>query len=202
MERKFWGLTVADVMCLAYQLAVTNGTKNLFFTRNEKTGRKWLKNFLLTIRKFQWQPLKFFTLKCGGFHSWISSSLFLNLRTRCVHNSTQSCKTLQLRRSRRHYCTAQTHEHIRIERQASDIFCSVRRKGISRDSRQPVKPELINDTPPGSINACQFSGWIQSEIFTHWFLHFIKRTKSTKKILLSRYRTGTVHTQGTWRSLL
>jgi len=29
---------------------------------------------------------KFFTLKSEGFHSWISSSVFFNLRTRCVHN--------------------------------------------------------------------------------------------------------------------
>ena len=46
MERKFFGLTVADVMRLAYQLAVRNGIKNQFWMRNEKAGRKWLKNFL------------------------------------------------------------------------------------------------------------------------------------------------------------
>jgi hypothetical protein len=46
MERKFFGLTVADVMCLAYQLAVRNGIKNQFCKRNEKDGRKWLKHFL------------------------------------------------------------------------------------------------------------------------------------------------------------
>jgi len=46
MERKFLGLTMADVMCLAYQLAVRNGIKNQFYTRDEKTGRKLLKNFL------------------------------------------------------------------------------------------------------------------------------------------------------------
>jgi len=47
MERKFFDLTVADVMSLACQLAVRNGIKNQFFKRNEKTGRKWLKIFLL-----------------------------------------------------------------------------------------------------------------------------------------------------------
>jgi len=46
MERKFFGLTMADVMRLAYQLAVRNGIKNQFCKRNEKTGMKWLKNFL------------------------------------------------------------------------------------------------------------------------------------------------------------
>jgi len=46
MERKFLGLTKADVVCLAYQFAARNGIKKQFCTRNEKTGRKWLKNFL------------------------------------------------------------------------------------------------------------------------------------------------------------
>jgi len=46
MERKFFGLTIADVMRLAYQLAVRNRIKNQFCKRNEKDGRKWLKNFL------------------------------------------------------------------------------------------------------------------------------------------------------------
>jgi hypothetical protein len=46
MERKFFGLTVAEVMRLAYQLAVRNGIKNQFCKRTEKAGRKCLKNFL------------------------------------------------------------------------------------------------------------------------------------------------------------
>jgi len=45
-ERKFFGLTMTDVMRLAYQLAVRNGIKNQFCKRNAKAGRKWLKNFL------------------------------------------------------------------------------------------------------------------------------------------------------------
>ena len=50
-----------------------------------------------------------------------------------------------------------------------------------------MKPELMHGTPPGSIYACHSSGWIQSEIFTQWFLHFIKHTKPTRKFsLLSR----------------
>ena len=46
MERKFIGLKMADVMHLAYHLAVRNGIKNQFRKRNEKAGRKWLKHFL------------------------------------------------------------------------------------------------------------------------------------------------------------
>ena len=77
MERKFFGLTMADVMRLAYQLAVRNEIKNWFCKRNEKAGMKWLKNFLrrhpqISVRT----PEGFFTLKSEGFHSWISSLVF------------------------------------------------------------------------------------------------------------------------------
>jgi len=46
LERKCFGLVIADVMLLAYQLAVRKGIKNQFCKRNEKTGWKWSKNFL------------------------------------------------------------------------------------------------------------------------------------------------------------
>ena len=46
LEGTFFGLTMADVMRLAYQRAVRNGIKNRFCKRNEKAGRKRLKNFL------------------------------------------------------------------------------------------------------------------------------------------------------------
>jgi hypothetical protein len=48
-------------------------------------------------------------------------------------------------------------------------------------SRKYMKPELMHGTPPGLIHACHPSGWIQSEIFTQWFLHFIKHKKPAKK---------------------
>jgi hypothetical protein len=52
--------------------------------------------------------------------------------------------------------------------------------------RKYIKEELMNGTPPGSIHACLFSGWIQSEIFTQWLLHFIKHVQSRQsKILVS-----------------
>jgi len=46
--------------------------------------------------------------------------------------------------------------------------------------RKYMNPELMNGIPPGSIHACQLSGWIQNEIFTKWFINFIKHTKPTK----------------------
>jgi len=48
-------------------------------------------------------------------------------------------------------------------------------------TRNNMKEELMSGSQPGSIHACHLSGWIQSEIFSQWFLHFIKHTKPTKE---------------------
>jgi hypothetical protein len=47
--------------------------------------------------------------------------------------------------------------------------------------RKCMKPELMKGTPPGSIHVPNPSECIQSEIFSQWFLHFIKHTKPTKE---------------------
>jgi len=47
---------MADVTCLAYQLAVRNGIKNQFCKRNEKAG----KFSYVVIHKFQLEPLNVF----------------------------------------------------------------------------------------------------------------------------------------------
>jgi len=50
-------------------------------------GNGWKISYMVT-KKFQLQHLKVFTLKNEEFHSWMSSSGFLNLRTRYVLHST------------------------------------------------------------------------------------------------------------------
>jgi len=111
----------------------------------------------------------------------------------------KSCKTLQLRRNRHHYCTAQTHENIRIERQASDIFSSIRRPGISCDSRQLYESNWTLHSFFTCISKKKYetrtdewhTAWINPRVpslgmdterdFFHWFLHFINHTKPTKE---------------------
>jgi len=82
MERKFFGFTMADVMCLAYQLAVRNGIKNLFCKRNKKAGRKLLKNFLRCHPQISVRTPKGLSLsRARGFTPESLAQFFLNLRT-------------------------------------------------------------------------------------------------------------------------
>jgi len=47
--------------------------------------------------------------------------------------------------------------------------------------RSNMRAELLDSTPPSSIAPCHIAGWIQKEIFTHWFKHFVRCTKPSKK---------------------
>jgi hypothetical protein len=132
MDRKFFGLTISDVMRLSYQLAVRNGIKNQFCKRNEKAGRKWLKNFLRHHQETSVITPEGLSLsRARGFSPESIAQFFksMNLQWTPFNIILQDLRQIQL-----HYCTAQTHQNIRIERQASDIFSSIRRIGISCDS--------------------------------------------------------------------
>jgi len=88
-DRKFFGLTMADVRRHADQLAVRNGIKNQFRKRNEKAGRKWLKNFLrrrpqISVRTHEGLSLS----RERGFTPESVAQFILNLRTRNGHHST------------------------------------------------------------------------------------------------------------------
>jgi len=77
---------MADVMHLAYQLAERNEIKNQFCKRNEKAGRKWLKNFIrrhpgISVRSPE-------VLSLSSERGFTPESVFLNLRTRNGHHST------------------------------------------------------------------------------------------------------------------
>jgi hypothetical protein len=42
-----------------------------------------------------------------------------------------------------------------------------------------MKAELMDGAPAGSFSACPPSGWVQKDIYTKWFDHFMKFVKPT-----------------------
>lgn len=46
--------------------------------------------------------------------------------------------------------------------------------------RKNMSEHLMDGAPVGSIWACHPSGWIQMNIFTQWFAHFINFAKPTE----------------------
>jgi len=46
--------------------------------------------------------------------------------------------------------------------------------------RQRMKAELMDHSPPGSVCVCHKSGWMQLEIFSQWFDHFVTCSGASK----------------------
>ena len=178
---------MADVSHLAYQISVRNGINNTFYKRNEKAGKKWLKNFL-------------------SHHQEISvrnpESLSLS-RASVFEINEPALDTFQPNSARLYSCdetgiTIVQHKYtkilgLRCKRQISSLHsaewgplvtvvtCMSPTSSVTCFSKKKCETELMNGTPPGSIHACHPSGRIQSEIFTHWFLRLIKHTKPAKE---------------------
>jgi hypothetical protein len=123
-------------MRLSYQLAVTNGIKIHFCKRNEKNGRKWMKHFLRRRQEISVRTPEGLSLsRARGFTPESVAQFFKSTNPLCTpfYIILQGVTIVTKPAS---HCTAQAHENISIERQASDIFSSIRRTGISCDNRQ------------------------------------------------------------------
>ena len=194
---------MADVMRLAYQLAVRNRTKNQFCKRNEKAGRKWLKNFLrrhpqISVRT----PASLSLSRVRGFTPESVAQFFAIYEPAMDTNQHNPARLYNCDKTG---ITIVQHKQTKIlglkgKRQISSLQSAERGSLVTVITcmspaghfippllvfpRKNMKQELMNSTPPGSIHACQPSGWIQSEIFPQWFLHLIKQSQQ-KKIMLS-----------------
>lgn len=61
--------------------------------------------------------------------------------------------------------------------------------------RKNMTDTLMRGAPPGSIGRCHPSGWIQTELFTEWFNHFLQKTcpseESPVLLILDGHNTHT-----------
>lgn len=62
--------------------------------------------------------------------------------------------------------------------------------------RKNMEVELKQGAPPGAIHACYPSGWVQQDIFTKWFSHFLQYVKPSKDDPDFLFQTDITHTLG------
>lgn len=200
MERSYYGLTSNDLRRMAFQLAMRNNIPHPFSNVIKTAGRKWVRLFIkrhpaLTFRKPQTLSLariqgfskenvgKFFDILKPELQKVKSSAarVFNVDETGVTTVQHKSLKVVALKGKR------EVHKLSSAERgrlvtmvtcmSASGIFVPP----MLVFPRKRMKQELLDRTPPGTIGDCHISGWIQSDIFTRWFKHFIESVKSTKE---------------------
>ena len=200
MDRRFYGIGLADIKRLAYQLAIKNGLRHPFSHENGAAGKKWLKGFLkrhpnLSIRKPQGiskARIKGFTPEnVNKFFALLEPEMQkINFNPARVYNVDESgittvqsknCRVIALKGKKQVGAVTAAERGSLV----TVVFCMNAAGGfvpvLFVFPRKNMKAELLDGAPPGSIAACHPSGWIQQHIFTQWLKHFIEFVKPSRK---------------------
>lgn len=196
MEQKFFGLSRRDVRCMAYQLAKRNNLNNPFSDVNKQAGKKWLKNFMIRQKQLSVRtPQGLSYVRAKGFTQEAVSEFFgiyEPVLEKIKHSPSRvyNCDETGI--------TVVQHKHTKViglkgKKQIGALQAAERGALITVVTcmnpaghfippliifpRKNMKQELMDGTPLGSISACHPSGWIQSDLFTEWFKHFIKHVE-------------------------
>lgn len=200
MEAMFFGLTRKDVCALAFQLAVRNNIAHPF-GKDDRAGKDWFYGFMkrnkgkLSIRK----PTGTSFSRARGFNREEVSAFFDLLEKQFeVHNYSAEHvynvdeTGLSVVQSKIPHVVG-----LRGKRQIGALTSAERGSLVTVITcmsaggqfvpplvifpRKNMNEQLMRGAPPGSIATCHPSGWVQTNIFTKWFDHFLKFAKPTKE---------------------
>ncbi|MGL5029183.1 MAG: hypothetical protein ACRC6C_03670, partial [Wolbachia pipientis] len=192
MESRMYGLSTCDVRSLAYQLAVKNKIDHPFCKETKMAGKDWLIGFRrrhpeLSLRT----PEATSSARARAFNRPVINKFFSLLKEIKQNNSFpphrifnvdetsvstvpgRNCRVLA-KRGRK-----QVGRIVSQERGQSTTAVICMSAGgnfippMLIFSRQRMKHELKDGAPPGSVFACNDSGWMRLEVFSQWFDHFL-----------------------------
>lgn len=196
MEAKFFGLTRKDIRCLAFQLAVKNNLPNPFSKTNEAAGRDWLRLFLnrhpcLSFR----QPTGTSFARARGFNKENVEHFFNLLENEMENNQFSPNQIYNVDETGISVVPAKMPKVLGLKgkkqigaltsaERGSLITCVMCMSAggsfvppLFIFPRKRSNPLLMKGAPPGSIQACHPSGWVQTNLFTMWFKHFLEAVK-------------------------
>ena len=199
MESKFFGLTPQDLRSLAYQLAERNNLKHRFNKEKQMAGRDWLNGFLsrhpeLSIR----QPEATSAARARGFNRVVVGQFFDFLESVMDEHKFSPQDIYNVDESG--FTNVQGHMSKIIaqkgKKQVGALTAAERGTTVTVEicmsvtgsyippmfifPRMRMKPELRDDLPPGSLPKCHPTGWMQMDLFTEWFKHFIRNSGASK----------------------
>lgn len=197
LDNRFYGLTLKDVMSLAFQFAELNGIKHRFNKEKKAAGRHWTRDFALRNGLSVRNPEKCSVARAIGFNRVQCQRFFDNLKTCFVKTqagphrifnmdetgmSTVPNKLPKILSSKGKKCVAKV---VSAERgQLVTAVCCVNATGIWVPpalifARKRMKEELFYGAPPGTLKLISDSGYMNTELFIEWLRHFQSHVKST-----------------------
>lgn len=198
-EQKFFGLSINDLRRMAFQLAKRNGLHCPFNTENEMAGKEWARGFLqrhgeISVRK----PELTSAARARGFNKVVIDNFFDELETLQDHHHFEANRIFNVDETGVSTVPCSTSRVLaeKGKRQVGKLSSGERGQTITAVMcmsaagqhippmlifpRIRMKPELMDEAPPGSIAGCSPNGWITVELFTIWFRHFVKNVGASK----------------------
>ena len=199
MEEVLLGLSRGDVRHVAYQMAVRNNLPHNFNNNTEMAGDDWLMSFRhrhpeLSLRT----PEATTAARARGFNK-ASVDRFYHLYAELidakvfepgnVYNVDESgITTVQGKPSKILGRCGKKQIGCLTSAERGILVTAVIAMNAAGNYVPPMlifprvqrKPELMDGAPPGSVYACHPSGWMQTDLFTDWFHHFLAFAKPTK----------------------
>lgn len=199
MEAQFYGLTKKDLCRMAYTMVIRNNIKHPF--KNGIAGRSWLDAFLcrhkeqLSMRR----PAGTSFARALGFNKENVTDFFNHLEALYEKHNFGPHRVFNVDETGLSVVPSRLPKVIarKGKRQVASITSAERGSLVTvvaamSAGGQFVPPMLVfprknrNDqlmrgAPPGSIYAVHPSGWIQQNLFTMWFNHFIQFVKPTEE---------------------
>lgn len=205
MEERLFGLTTLDLRRLAYQLAVKNNKKHNFNNEKEMAGVDWLNGFLkrnpdLSIRKPEAtsaaRAMGFNRVAVGNFYQLLGETYdAFHFTPDKIYNCDETGISVVSK-------TKSKIIALKGRKQVGSLSSAERGQTVTVEicfnaagtymppfiifPRQRMKPELLDNAPPGTTSVCNPKGWITVELFTLWFKKFIQFTGASpsNKVLL------------------
>ncbi|XP_063216887.1 uncharacterized protein LOC134527855 isoform X1 [Bacillus rossius redtenbacheri] len=200
MEAMFYGLTSKDVCILAFQLAVRNNLAHPF-GQNDKAGKDWFHGFMtrnkdkLSIRK----PTGTSFSRAKGFNKEEVSAFFDLLEKQFEKHNYSADRIFNVDETGLSVVQSKIPHVVglRGKRQIGALTSAERGSLVTIIPcmsaggqfippliifpRKNMNEQLMRGAPPGSIATCHPSGWVQTNIITKWFEHFLRHAKPTKE---------------------
>ena len=196
MEASLYGLTPASVRRLVYKFCEENGILHPFKRETQSAGKKWFRQFMarhseLSVRSAEPVSIQ----RAIGFNE-PKVNMFLDIPEKAVFMDQSGAKRIPPENI---YNVDETglsicHKPPKIvakrgKKSVGGLVSAERGKNTTIVCcfsatgqyvppfiifpRARMKPCLLDDAPPGTVGRASKSGWINEDLFTDWFSHFI-----------------------------
>lgn len=198
LEKRFFGVSITDLRRLAFQLAEKNNIPHPFNNDTKMAGKDWVACFRkrhpnISLRKPESTSAaraqafnrpnveRFFGIltEVQEKHFHPAHRIFNVDETGLSTVQSKNTKVLSLKGKR------QVGAITSAEKGLLSTFAVCMSAGgnyvppLVIFPRKRMKVELQDGAPPGTVFACNPSGWMQTDIFNQWFDHFLNHTKPT-----------------------